>query len=61
MKTIGPLVIALASLEIRGSSQLPPTVYYSNNTLKGDPKSTEIQESTPALRSDGVGKIRGVF
>ena len=41
MKTIGPLVIELVSLEIRGSSQLPPTVYYSNNTLKG----TEIDRN----------------
>jgi len=36
MKTIGPLVIELASLEIRGSSQLPSIVHTSSNTLKGD-------------------------
>ena len=60
MKTIGPLVIEIASVENPGESTLPihlPTY----NVLKGDRESSQIQESSLAPSSVEVVASYGDF
>ena len=61
METIGPVVIEIASIEIPTVGANPPKVQLDCNIVKGDPKSNQIQKSSPAPSSFGVGTSYGDF